>query len=151
MRKRINLDRNIFNKVLLYGFTKSIVDNFCTDVPKQYIFVKSHDAMTHHQFASFRPIFFMGTATDILGRGIRTIAKFRLLNKNRPHCNVFGQSMQKNLPKIGNSWLKLPPKFSASPGHNFGSTDTYMEFWCGIFCFCRKFSRPNSIRGVCTM
>ena len=53
MRKRINLDRNIFNKVLLYGFTKSIVDNFCTDVPKQYIFVKSHDAMTYHQFASF--------------------------------------------------------------------------------------------------
>ena len=57
-----------------------------------------------------------------LNRGIRTVAKLRLLTKIE--LNVIDQSREKNLPKIANSRLKHPPKICALPGLNFGSTAT---------------------------
>ena len=55
-------------------------------------------------------------------RGIRTIAKFRLLTKidfNVMHLVILCKFF---LAKIANSWLKRPPKFTTIPSLNFGAT-----------------------------
>ena len=49
--------------------------------------------------------------------------------------------------RTANSWLKLPPKFSASPGNNFGATVTHGRN-SGVGFFVNFFVCRQKVRSI---